>query len=320
MNRDLQTAIEAMAASIGRRALASAADEVSASYRGAPERPVAGLTSPAARVAYLVTRFPATLAALRHVALELDRRLDLGGVRTLLELGAGPCPARWAFAGLLDPQCTLESVDADAGMLALAEQVCTRAPVAPAIAHRFTRANLAILEPAPADLVVASYALGELDPRQRERLLGVAWGAAQVALVIVEPGTMAGCERVLDARRRLIAAGAHVLAPCPHDRECPTEAPDWCHFAVRLERSRLHRQLKHAALGYEDEKFSYVVAARRPGRPALRRLVARPTPHSGHVVLRLCERDGLATRTCTRREGARFKEARRAKWGDGLDW
>ena len=49
---------------------------------------------------------------------------------------------------------------------------------------------------------------------------------------------------------------------------CPWCAgPDWCH-AARLPRSDRHRQVKGGTLGWEDEKFSYVVAVRDGGRTA----------------------------------------------------
>src|SRR5690606_27604170 len=100
-----------------------------------------------------------------------------------------------------------------------------------------------------------------------------------------EPGTPAGYQRILAARDRLRQRGAALAAPCPHDAACPMAGRDWCHFAVRLDRSRLHRHLKGAALGWEDEKFSYVVAV-PPGAPdprrASARIVRRPRKETGH--------------------------------------
>lgn len=117
------------------------------------------------------------------------------------------------------------------------------------------------------DLVTVSYVLGELTAAARESLVTAAAEAAGGAVVVVEPGTPEGYARVIDARDRLIAAGLHVLAPCPHDGRCPVTGDDWCHFAARVQRTALHRQVKGAVLPYEDEKFSYVAAARFPAAP-----------------------------------------------------
>ena len=97
------------------------------------------------------------------------------------------------------------------------------------------------------DLVSLAYVLNELAPAARESVLQRLWDATADTLVIIEPGTPAGWERILAARRQLIEAGAHVLAPCPHAFACPLQAPDWCHFAERVSRSRLHRLAKGEA-------------------------------------------------------------------------
>ncbi len=100
--------------------------------------------------------------------------------------------------------------------------------------------------------------------------------------MIVEPGTPDGYARMIEARDRLIAAGFHVAAPCPHSAACPiVPGTDWCHFSARVSRSSLHRQIKGGTLAYEDEKFSYVAATRRPVTPAPARVVRKPQIRKG---------------------------------------
>jgi ribosomal protein RSM22 (predicted rRNA methylase) len=161
---------------------------------------------------------------------------------------------------------------------------------------------------------VLSYTIGELP--DASAAVRAAWNAAKL-LVIVEPGTPRNFAQVLQIRSDLIAAGGNVLAPCPHENECPMAAAnDWCHFAVRLERTAEHRRLKGGALGYEDEKFSYVVFSKQPARKADARIVRHPLTYSGHIRLTLCEPSGLREQTVTRSQKERFRPARKAKWGD----
>jgi ribosomal protein RSM22 (predicted rRNA methylase) len=93
---------------------------------------------------------------------------------------------------------------------------------------------------------------------------------------------------------------------------------DWCHFAVRLDRSRAHRQSKHAALGWEDEKFAYMVAVRDAALLRARaeaRVIRRPRKETGHVRLALCAAGGLTDVVVTRRAPT-YRAARDASWGD----
>ena len=144
------------------------------------------------------------------------------------------------------------------------------------------------------------------------------WAQAADTIVFVEPGTPAGYRRVLDARAAVLAAGGHTVAPCPHDLPCPLPPDDWCHFAVRLPRSKLHRAAKGVELGYEDEKFSYAALSREPVPRAAARIIRQPQIRSGHVNLVTCEPDGIHERTISRKQGALYKEARGAAWGDPL--
>ena len=167
----------------------------------------------------------------------------------------------------------------------------------------------------PADLVLASYVLGELpDP-----IASLLWEQTADTIAFVEPGTPAGYRRILDARAAVIQAGGFSVAPCPHDLPCPLPGDDWCHFGVRLPRSKLHRRAKGVELGYEDEKFSYAVLSREPAAKPAARIIRQPQVRSGHVILATCEPDGIERRTISRKQGVLYKEARGAAWGDAIE-
>ena len=170
----------------------------------------------------------------------------------------------------------------------------------------------------PADLVLASYVLGELDDVRGAA--ATLWAQTDDTVAFVEPGTPEGYRRVLEARAVVLEAGGHTVAPCPHDLPCPLPADDWCHFAVRLPRSKLHRRAKGVELGYEDEKLSYAVLSREPVRPAEARIIRPPQVRSGHVHLVTSERDGAVhRRTVSKRQGQLYRDAKGAAWGDAFD-
>ena len=178
--------------------------------------------------------------------------------------------------------------------------------------------DLAAADAPAADVVVLSYAIGELTEARAGQAMERALALTSGALVVVEPGTPAGFARIRAVRDRLRAAGATIAAPCPHDDACPMAGADWCHFAVRLDRSRAHRQSKHAALGWEDEKFAYVVAVRDAALLRARaeaRVIRRPRKETGHVRLALCAAGGLTDAVVTRRAPT-YRAARDASWGD----
>jgi ribosomal protein RSM22 (predicted rRNA methylase) len=170
------------------------------------------------------------------------------------------------------------------------------------------------------DLVVAAYALGELSSSALEAAVDGLWDLTRDTLLIVEPGTPVGFELIRQIRRRLISAGGAVVAPCPHSQECPMTAGDWCHFAQRVPRTALQRQLKRGSLSYEDEKFSYVALTRRPhDESTAGRVIRHPQVRSGHIYLDLCTPAGLERRIVTRRQRDAFRRARDLHWGSTIE-
>ena len=83
-----------------------------------------------------------------------------------------------------------------------------------------------------------------------------------------------------------------------------------------MERSSLHRRLKEAELGYEDEKFSYVALAREPVELPARRIIRRPRQEPGKIALSVCVPGATELMEIRKRDRERFREARKADWGD----
>jgi ribosomal protein RSM22 (predicted rRNA methylase) len=250
---------------------------------------------------------------------------ELGSLRpgwapkSILDLGAGPGTATWAAVAVFPSIEHAELVEREPEMAALGIRLGRNGLPDLLADSAWTIADAAEVTTPKSDLVVAAYILGELRHDRERSALERWWWAARGELLLIEPGTPAGFERLRAARSALISWGAQVTAPCPHDDACPMAGSDWCHFAVRLERSNLHRELKGARLGYEDEKYSYLaVSASRPCVPVAR-LVRSPRPHKGHVRLWLCEAGGLDERVISRREGEVYRRARAARWGDRLE-
>jgi ribosomal protein RSM22 (predicted rRNA methylase) len=223
----------------------------------------------------------------------------------VLDIGAGTGAASLAALHWFPGLDRITLVERDSALAAAAREFL---PGAQIVSENFSRVAFP-----PHDLVVAAYSLGETpDPAVILQL----WEAARAALVVIEPGNPRGFTVVREIRTRLLAAGAHMLAPCPGAGPCPIDESDWCHFAARVERSALHRRLKEADLNYEDEKFSYVAFAREPVTPVAARIIRRPQHQPGLITLETCTAAGIETLQVGRRDRDRFRAARRAAWGD----
>ncbi|HEY2392029.1 MAG TPA: small ribosomal subunit Rsm22 family protein [Candidatus Angelobacter sp.] len=330
---ELMDAIEQETEKVDRRKLVQATAQLSQHYKAADFSHPAVVTS-AHRAAYLAVRLPAIYAAVRRVLAELQLRVPQCDVRSLLDIGAGPGTVLFAASDEFHLQeATLIEVDAE--WLAMGKRLAAQSPLPVAREAQWVKQDLRSgLNCQAHDLVTISYTFGELPPAAADAVLRKAWSCANQFLVIIEPGTPRGFAAVNAARTSLIATiatmpnAARIIAPCPHQYACPMAAAgDWCHFSQRIERTSLHRQLKGGTLGHEDEKFSYLIAAKTAVQttavqtneavPAPSRIVRHPLKHSGHVQLSLCTPEGkIENRIIARSSKAAYKSARKAEWGD----
>ena len=316
----LRQAVDRLLDGVSFAELRRSSERLSAAYRAGRPGGSPRMATRHDRLAYVAARLPSTFEATRAVFGELRRRAPGLRVGSLLELGAGPAPGLWAADRYFPELTRATHVELDGDMAEVGRRLLEAGQFGASVESTWCMIDVErARELGEHDLVLAGYVLGELSESARDAFIDAAWSVTAAALVIVEPGTPAGAARVQRARARLIEQGADVAAPCPHADACPLAADDWCHFAARVNRSSLQRRLKGGSLGYEDEKFSYVAVTRGNADPCAARVLRRPRREPRRVALRLCTADGLREELVTRREGERYRAARKTGWGDGWE-
>jgi ribosomal protein RSM22 (predicted rRNA methylase) len=313
---ELKAALDQKLQGLSRNDTAARAALISKTYRNSGGS--GAIRSEADALAYALARMPATHAA---VVASLNALRDITpdfAPQSLLDAGAGPGTASWAAAESFPSLQSFALLDSNDVLRALALDLAKGSARLGDFAYRKGEALVALADSQAADLVIASYMIGELDDAQRPKLAELLWARTSDTLLVVEPGTPSGYGRIIALRTQLISVGAHVAAPCPHDRQCPLIPPDWCHFTQRLPRSRAHKQVKGAELPFEDEKFCYVALTRKPVAVHPSRVLAQPTVGKAEVSAKLCTSDGLLTAKVPHRDKTAYARARRWRWGDAV--
>lgn len=288
---------------------------------------------------YIAARLPATYAAVQTVLRQIPDAC-LEGVTNVLDVGSGPGTATWALYERWPALAQSTMLERDKAMMAQGQALAIAYPEIK-VSMRELDFVSALDKAEPHDLVVMAFALSEVDEAAQAAFIEALWAKAKQGLLIIDPGTPDVSRRLQAVRTQLIAAGAHLVAPCPQSGPCPLLAPDakapkrkgqapkadvpppWCHFNVRLERRGLHRLVKGGELGYEDEKFSYLYFSRAPQPPAApMRLLSNPHRVSRHINLDVCNAKGEREAIFMNRRDTPYHlrhAARQLEWGFAWD-
>lgn len=314
---EIQEAIESMVEQIPQKSLIQALHSLSYAYREATQKQTLeqGLTD-LQRLAYLACRLPATYAALYAVFTHIQNILPHFRPQSMVDLGAGPGTASIVVRAFFESLNQILCIEGDPAFIELGKKLLNTSV-------QWQKQDLKdIYFHESFDLSVISYALGELSDTTLMTVLNHAFTKTAGLLVLVEPGTPRGYATLMRARDFLMEKGAICVAPCPHQKPCPmnNQTGKWCHFTTRLARSRLHRRLKEADLGFEDEPFSYLILMPQniASLPQYDRIVEAPQQRSGHIRFTICSHEGKIEESVISRRDACFKLAKKAEWGDVL--
>ena len=164
------------------------------------------LDSPMEALAYAAYRMPGTYAAVRAVLGRTTAAIPALHPRRVLDVGGGTGAGAWALADTWPDLETVVIQDRSAAVAALGQRMA--APRSGGATFRWqTRPTSDRV-----DVGMTSYLLGELAASERTRLIEQMIGRADT-VVVVEPGTTAGYQRILAARAQMIGARLSIAAP-----------------------------------------------------------------------------------------------------------
>ena len=202
---ELKAALDGKLRGFSRSDAAGRAASISKAYRGGGNSGT--IRTEADALAYALARMPATYAAVTASLNALvEIRPDFAPV-SLLDIGAGPGTATLGRGGSV-------SVAARTSRSSMPTTRCARwrstlratAPGCATISYERGEARAALAKADAADLVVASYMIGEIGDAERRALAELMWAKTRDTLLVVEPGTPAGYARIIALREHLIGA------------------------------------------------------------------------------------------------------------------
>lgn len=254
---------------------------------------------------YLVSRTPSEYCVLHKIFSEIRQSNPEFVPLTLFDFGSGVGSGYWVVKEVwANSLKEIYNVDSNPNMNELALKILkiTNSNFSAKDGVYF-RQFLPVSSERTYDITLSSFTLLEL-PSFKDRMEAVAalWAKTENFLVIVEDGTNAGYQAVMEARNLIThfegmestrGAGVHVVAPCMHEFVCPRFSHDLtpCNFQVSylppkfLENKQT--RMKHL--------YSYVVlkkGARPSEDPQWPRCVRETLVRTKQVHLRLCTPEG----------------------------
>jgi len=313
----LQQEIEVLSQGLKTTSLSKEFMQLSERYRGERQTKDSLLKTENEALAYAAVRMPATYGAVSEA---LAKTLEVTALspQTMLDVGAGTGACGWAANEQIN-LAELVCLEREKVMRHLGQYLMSKAQDDVLQKAQWVDFDLLSGEiPYKADLVTASYVVNELADKGID-VVEKLWQATKQILLIIEPGTPKDFANLLKIRGSLLEKGAYVLAPCPHQGKCPLSENDWCHFCARIARSRLHRQLKGADMGYEDEKYCFMAFSKISPEQSYQRLIKEPTISKAEVKAEVCTAQGeIERKVIPIRDKATYKNAKKWRWGNIL--
>ena len=294
--------------------------EVSLKYRDEKINSAAVVSSDKQAIGYITSRMPETSVIIDAVLNKTSSLIDLKKeVSSVLDLGSGTGSALWALENYVNKinVCAVErepemvkysqklSKDLDLNITYIQEDVLSKK----------------VKDLLETDLVLESFMLNEMNDQDRKQTLDLMVQKAKKYIILIEPGTPASYKKMMENRDYLLSKKLNLVLPCMHSEKCPLK-DDYCNFTVRVNRTKILKQVKDGSLGYEDEKYFYLVFSKEDFPKTKNAMVIRkPLYRKSCVDLKLCTSNKeIKNVTITKKDKQKYAQSKDLKQGDMFEF
>lgn len=311
---EIKSHIENELNNISKKELQYNAETISLNYRNNEGQGKRMLKSKQEAIAYAISRMPATFGAVYN-SLKHTLEICKADINTLADIGAGTGTASIAANELLELE-KIECFEREEAMRAIGQKIFNSYNEL-GIKTNWKKYDVNTDKINDKyDLVITSYMINEIEETNIEVVIDKLWDTTNKILLIVEPGTMQGYRNIMRAKQRIRERGGKIIAPCMSEK-CKLPKDDWCNFSCRVQRTKIHKELKGGNVPYEDEKYIYISATKEEfDKKEKNRILRHPMIYSGYVKLKVCNKEEIKEIIISKKDKEKFKIARKADTGD----
>lgn len=269
-------------------------------------------------ISYSVIRMPATYSAI-ITCLEKIRELNDFEINSLLDIGSGTGAAEWAVTNMFDVN-DIVCLEREKAMRDLSKNYFSYSDELKNV--KFIEADILNEDLKESkDLCILSYIINELSEENRLKVIDKVLNYTNKILLVVEPGTPEGFKNIKMIRDYVFDKGYQIIAPCiGFNGRCDIPENDWCASSVRVQRTKIHKYLKDAEIGFEDEKFSYIAINTNKENldinKKLKRILRHPKIQNGRIDVKTCLQGEIKEEVITKKNKEEFKLLKKKNVGD----
>lgn len=313
---ELNEAIQAILQKDNIKEIDKSAKTISKRYRENDNDGKRLATSSHEAIAYALSRMPATYEVVTSVMSNIFEKNEFE-IKSALDVGSGTGTAVWAMYNNYNFK-SYTCLEREQEMINIGKELMNGSNISNLVNWKKFDAVVDSISN-QADMVITSYMINELPKEKVDIVIDKLWQATKKVLVIIEPGTPRGYANILHIRNYLLNKNGHIIAPCPHEDKCKLPKDDWCQFACRIQRNKIHRKLKDGSSPFEDEKYSYIAFSKDIVEKAPNRILRHPIINKGFSEYKVCMEDEIKNIKLSKKDGNIYKEAKKKGAGDFLN-